>query len=331
MITFRTEVALPKVTKQLSYRQNFLMIGSCFTENIGNNLQNLCFPILTNPCGILYNPASIARCINFLVSKKQLGDSDLFPENGLWNNFSFHSRFSHADKASALAGMNNSISSAGDQLNSASHLFITFGTSWVYRDKEDGSIVGNCHKLPSGRFTRERLSVDEMVREWTELLELLFEVHPQLTIVLTVSPIRHLKDGSYENQVSKSGLFLLVDQLKSHFEADRIIYFPSFELVMDELRDYRFYASDMLHLSDVATAFVQEKFNEIFLDKESKEISSEVGKIVSALSHRPFQSQSSAYQELLSRQYDNVEKISALYPFLNLENLVIDIIQKRGL
>jgi hypothetical protein len=170
-----------------------------------------------------------------------------------------------------------------------------------------------------------------MVREWTELLELLFEVHPRLTIVLTVSPIRHLKDGSYENQVSKSGLFLLVDQLKSHFEADRIIYFPSYELVMDELRDYRFYASDMLHLSDVATAFVQGKFNEIFLDKESKEISSEVGKIVSALSHRPFQSQSSAYQELLSRQYDNVEKISALYPFLNLENLVIDIIQKRGL
>jgi hypothetical protein len=330
MITFRTEVGLPKVARQLSYRRNAMMIGSCFTENIGNFLQKNCFPISTNPCGILYNPASMAECTDFLVKEKQFTEDDLFYANGLWNNFHFHSRFSHPDKESALAAMNDSVSAAASQLRSASHLFLTFGTSWVYRDKENEAIVGNCHKLPANRFIRERLSVERMSALWTELLKRLFILNPELCVVFTVSPIRHLKDGSYENQVSKSALFLLVDQLLSHFNYGKVSYFPSYELVMDELRDYRFYASDMLHLSETATAFVQEKFNDVFLDSESKEINFAVGKLVKSLSHKPFQADSSAYHDLLSNLKAEASKIGEKYPFVDLTSLINGLIQKKG-
>ena len=331
MITFRTEVAMPKVNRQLSYQQNALMVGSCFTENIGSNLQGLCFPVLVNPCGILYNPASIAGCIDFLLSEKQVDASELFNANGLWNNFSFHSRFSSPDRESALTAMNKSLSQASRLLRSASHLFLTFGTSWVYREKESGAIVGNCHKLPADRFIRERLTIEEMTDQWIGLLNRLFAFNPGLIIVLTISPVRHLKDGSFENQVSKSSLFLLADQLLARFGTEKITYFPSYELVMDELRDYRFYASDMLHLSETATAFVQEKFNGVFLDKESREISSSVDKIVKSLMHKPFQSENSAYQDLLSHLNEEAIHLAARYPSINFEQLIIDIIQKKGL
>jgi hypothetical protein len=322
---------MPKVNRQLSYRRNALMVGSCFTENIGINLKNLYFPVSINPCGILYNPSSIAGCIEFLVNEKRVDASELFNTNGLWNNFSFHSRFSSPDKDSALTAMNQSLSQASNQLRSASHLFLTFGTSWVYREKVSGAIVGNCHKLPSHRFTRQRLTVDEMTNQWVSLLNRLFEVNPGLFIVLTISPVRHLKDGNYENQVSKSALFLLVDQLQSVFGTGKIAYFPSYELVMDELRDYRFYASDMLHLSETATGFVQDKFNGVFLDKESLEISSRIDKIVKSLMHKPSWPENSAYQELLCKLDEEANRLMAQYPCVNFEQLIIDIIQKKGL
>ncbi len=331
MITFRTEVALPKVTKKLSYRQPALMIGSCFTENIGYYLQNHYFPIQTNPCGILYNPASIAECIDFLVKEKQFDESDLFFANGLWNSFSFHSRFSHPNKEIALAKINDSITLATSKLRLVSHLFLTFGTSWVYREIQSGKIVGNCHKYPAARFKRERLTVDEMTRQWLELLNNIFEINPKLNIVFTVSPIRHLKDGSYENQVSKSGLFLLVDNLKTHFGSDRITYFPSYELVMDELRDYRFYASDMLHLSETAQIFIQEKFNAVFLDQESIEVITKINKIVKSLTHKPFHSEGSLHNDLLSNLNADALKIKKDYPSINFEVLLNDIIQKKKL
>jgi len=327
---FRTEVSLPKVASQLSYRRNALMVGSCFTENIGNHLNQHLFPVVTNPSGILYNPVSIGSCIDFLTGDNKIDESDLFQANGLWNHFSFHSRFSHPDKETALRMMNDSVSFASQKLMTASHLFITFGTSWVYRDNEDDKIVGNCHKLPAGRFTRERLSPELMNAQWTRLLNKLFKDYPELYIVFTVSPIRHMKDGSYENQVSKSALFLLIDQLRSSFKSDRMVYFPSYDLVMDELRDYRFYNSDMVHLSETAIAFVLEKFNEVFLDNESKEIHYALSKIIKSLSHKPFQAESSTYLEFLSRLKVEILRLAEDYPFVNFERLINDIIQKKS-
>lgn len=330
MIALRTEVILPKIVNKLSYRRNALMAGSCFTENIGHYLQHHCFPMMTNPCGILYNPASIADCLSFLVSDHHFEASDLFHANGLWNNFYFHSRFSDPDQATALTGMNSSLAEASAKLRSASHLFLTFGTSWIYREKEQGLVVANCHKLPASRFSRERMTVEEMSSRWISLLNQLFENNPGISIVLTISPIRHLKDGNFENQVSKSGLFLLVDRLVSFFGSEKIIYFPSYELVMDELRDYRFYATDMVHLSETAISFVQEKFNEVFLDNESKEILSRVEKIVKALSHRPFQKESRQFQDFMSRQEEDIIKLKTMYPLINFDHLKNDIIQNKG-
>jgi hypothetical protein len=331
MINVRTEVELPKAPRQLSYRQNAMMVGSCFTENIGNYLLSHHFPVQTNPCGILYNPASMANCIDFLVKGKKLDPSDLFFANGLWNSFHFHSRYSNPDKEKALAAMNGSLSSASRSMKTASHLFVTFGTSWIFREKMQNAIVGNCHKLPANDFIREKLSVEEMTGIWIPLLNMLFAIRPSLSVVLTISPIRHLKDGSFENQLSKSTLFLLVDRLLAHFGAERITYFPSYELVMDELRDYRFYASDMLHLSETATAFIQEKFNEVFFDKEGKEIIFKIGKIVKTLAHKPFQHENSAYQELLLKMEKEVEKIAADHPGIEFNDLIIDIVQKKSL
>jgi hypothetical protein len=331
MINFRTEVELPKIHRQLSYRQNALMVGSCFTDNIGNYLSSHYFPVQTNPCGILYNPASIATCIDFLVKGKQLDPSDLFFANGLWNSFHFHSRYSNYNKDKALAAMNESLSVASQNLKTASHLFVTFGTSWIFREKDQNTIVGNCHKLPANKFNREKLSVEDIAGIWIPLLNNLFAIQPNLSVVLTISPIRHLKDGSFENQLSKSTLFLLIEQLLTHFGAEKITYFPSYELVMDELRDYRFYATDMLHLSETATAFIQEKFNEVFFDKESKDIIFKVGKIVKTLAHKPFQQENSAYQELLSKMEKEVEKIAFDHPGIEINDLIIDIVQKKSL
>ena len=330
MTNFRTEVRVDKAHKPISYRQNILMIGSCFTENIGNYLQSHYFPILTNPCGILYNPASMAGCIDFLVREKQLDEADLFFANGLWNSFLFHSRFSHPDREEALAAMNLSLRTAALRLRSASHLFLTFGTSWVFRENGSNTIVGNCHKLPASTFSRERLTVGWMAELWEERLNQLFERHPEIRIVLTISPIRHLKDGSYENQVSKSSLFLLVDRLISNFGTDRITYFPAYELVMDELRDYRFYATDMLHLSELATTFVQEKFNAAFLDDESNEIRIAMEKFVKILAHKPFHAKSPAYQETLNRLEEEVKKLTASHSGVNLNDLINEINQKKG-
>jgi hypothetical protein len=330
MIALRTEVVLPKIANKLSYRRNTLMVGSCFTENIGNYLQNHCFPILTNPCGILYNPASMAECLSFLVGEHQFTGTDLFQANGLWNNFHFHSRYSDPDQKTALTEMNNSVAKASAQLRSASHLFLTFGTSWIYRDKESGEIAGNCHKLPASRFTRERLTVEDMSNLWITLINNVLAINSNISIILTVSPIRHLKDGNFENQVSKSALFLLVEKIVTVFGSDKIIYFPSYELVMDELRDYRFYATDMVHLSETAIYFVQEKFNEIFLDNESKEILLKIEKIVKALSHRPFQKDGQLFRDFLQRQTDEILKLEILYPFINFGHLKNDIIQNKG-
>jgi len=330
-MTFRTEIGLPKVGKQLNYRDKSLMIGSCFTENMGNYLQKHYFPVLTNPCGILYNPASMATCIEMLLTGKRITENELFFANELWNNFHFHSRFSNPDKETALASMNDSLEAASKQLRLASHLFLTFGTSWVFVEKMNNTIVGNCHKLPADRFTRRRLTVDEMAAQWIGIIDKLLVINPGISVILTISPIRHTKDGSYENQISKSGLFLLVDRLLGHFGPKNLTYFPSFELVMDELRDYRFYAADMLHLSETATAFVQEKFNGVFLDSESKEINFALDKIIKSLDHKPFHANNPVYQDMLSRLLEEVKKIVSKYPEIDLNDLIINIVQKKEL
>jgi hypothetical protein len=244
MIKLKTEVILPDIPVKIGYRAPSLMMGSCFTESIGLHLRERLFPVEVNPFGILYNPASIANSLEILMAERFFEAKDLFFANGLWNSFYHHSRFSNPDRQACLNEINSKIEEASRILRGSNLLFCTFGTSWVFEEISSGRIVSNCHKLPAATFSRYRLSPSGILKLWEKLIPGLWQVNPDLKIVFTVSPIRHLKDGLHENNLSKAVLLLAIDELQKQFGKERIFYFPSYEILLDELRDYRFYAPD---------------------------------------------------------------------------------------
>ena len=321
MIKFRTEVELPKIAKKLGYRHQSMMIGSCFAENIGTYLQELCFPIMVNPFGILYNPVSIANSLELLISGKIFTEQDLFYSSGKYNSFSHHSRFSGSDPADTLAHINKQAAEAAGILKNCHHLFITFGTSWVFEHKTNGVVVSNCHKLPAATFNRYRLSVSQITETWFPLIDKMISLNPDLHLVFTVSPIRHLKDGAHENQLSKSTLLLATDELKCKYGSDVISYFPSYELLLDELRDYRFYASDMTHPSEVAIDFIREKFVSAILDNEAITVSSELEKILPALKHKSLNNNDKNYISFIENQIEKTDQLQIKYPYIDLKKV----------
>ena len=329
MIKFRTEVELPGFKKKMSYRYKSLMIGSCFAENIGNYLQERCLPVIVNPFGILYNPLSIANCLELLLSRKIFTDQDLFFSNGLYNSFSHHSRYSGSDSAKVLEQINSEATKAQDILNNATHLFITFGTSWVFQHKQTGKVVSNCHKLPSATFSHTRLSVNQITEIWIPVIEQLRIINPKIQLVFTVSPIRHLKDGAHENQLSKSTLLLAIEALILNYGNKLITYFPSYEIILDELRDYRYYATDMTHLSDLAMDFIREKFVETIVDSESQLIINEVDKFIQALNHRPFNPRETSYISFIDTQLGKIDQLLIKYPFIDLKTIIRKFHEKK--
>ena len=321
MIKFRTEVELPELSKKLSYRHQSMMVGSCFAESIGFWLEDHSFPVMINPFGILYNPISIANCLEMLISRKVFTGKDLFFANGMYNSFTHHSRFSDGDREKTLEQMNSLANVASGALKDSSHLFITFGTSWVFQHKINGEIVSNCHKLSAATFNRYRLTVEQITGRWIPLLVQLRQMNPNLHLVFTVSPIRHLKDGAHENQLSKSTLLLGIEALRTHFGNDLISYFPSYELLLDELRDYRFYAPDMTHLSDVAIDFIREKFMTGIIDQEARNIVNDVDKILLALNHRPRNSDDAGYITFIGQQLEKLDQLKMKYPFADFSRM----------
>ena len=301
----------------MGYHTHSLMIGSCFAENIGIWLQERCLPIMVNPFGILYNPFSIANCMEHLMTRKTFTEEDLFFSNGLYNSFSHHSRFSGSDKVKVLEHINSQASEAYSHLTGASHLFITFGTSWVFEHKESGKVVSNCHKLPAASFSHKRISVDQIIEIWIPVIEQLKVINPKLHLVFTVSPIRHLKDGAHENQLSKSTLLIAIDSLISRYGNGLITYFPSYEILLDELRDYRFYASDLTHPSELAVDFIREKFMSAILDNEDQNIINEVDKILQALKHKPINPLDAVYTSFIESQKIKLDLLQKRYPLID--------------
>jgi hypothetical protein len=330
MIKFRTEVDLPDFKAKMGYRHPSMMIGSCFAENIGNYLQELCFPILVNPFGILYNPVSIANSLGLLIEGKRFTEQDLFFSDGLYHSFFHHGRFSGPDPVNVLKNINLQATEASDTLKNCHHLFITFGTSWVFQHKISGTIVSNCHKLPAATFERFRLSIAQITEIWIPLIGQLRKLNPKLELVFTVSPIRHFKDGAHDNQLSKSTLLMATEELISLFGNDLISYFPSYELVLDELRDYRFFATDMTHLSDVAVDFVREKFSGTILDQEAKNISAEFEKILLSLKHRPINVNDNGYVLFIDKQIEKTLQLQNKYPFVDVKKLLVKFFEKRA-
>ena len=330
MIKLITEVDLPKFKKKMGYRHQSMMIGSCFAENIGIYLQELCFPIMVNPFGILYNPISIANSLELLITGKKFSEQDLFFANGLYNSFSHHSRFSGSDPFNTLDRINTKAAEASDILKNSHHLFITFGTSWVFKDKTSGTVVSNCHKLPGATFDRYRLSIAQITEIWIPLIDEIRRMNPNLHLVFTVSPIRHLKDGAHENQLSKSTLLLAIEALISRHGDELISYFPSYELVLDELRDYRFYAADMNHPSEVAIDFIREKFIAAILDNEAIAVSAELEKILPALRHKTLNNNDKGYISFIENQIVKIHQLQSKYPFVDLKMVIKKFCEKRA-
>jgi hypothetical protein len=315
---FFTEIEVPESPLKIDYSTGIMMMGSCFAENIGGKLQQLKFDIDLNPFGILYNPVSIANSLEFLVGKRLFSPSDLFFSNGTWSSVFHHGRFSDSDPGKALDEINSRIIAGSENLKKAKFLFLTFGTAWVYEYIKTGQVVSNCHKIPAGQFNRYRLDVSDITETYLKLLGKIKIVNPGLNIVFTVSPIRHWKDGAVGNQVSKSTLILAISKIIERLKDPRYSYFPSYEIVMDELRDYRFYAEDMLHISDTAINFIWNRFVKTFIEPQAKNISDEVAKIIDATNHRPFNSETGEYAKFIKKCLDNVKKLLTMYPFLDL-------------
>ena len=258
---FVTSVDIVPSIKKISYSDNILLLGSCFADNIGTKFGEYYFPTTVNPFGILYNPASIASALHTAQSPHHL--TPIIHHNGLWHSFSHHGSFSCASKEQLLNACEQSRAQLREALQHATTVIITFGTAWVY--EYEGQVIANCHKIPANLFVRRRLTVDEIVSIWQPVLASMPDKH----WIFTVSPIRHIKDGLHDNQLSKAVLLQSIEQL-SQLSIAHCSYFPSYEIMLDELRDYRFYADDMLHPSPVAVEYIWQRFVDTYMTADTQ-------------------------------------------------------------
>ncbi|MCZ4695616.1 GSCFA domain protein [Ancylomarina euxinus] len=317
---FRTKVNIPRSEFDFGYQKNAVMMGSCFVENIGAQLKSYKYQVDVNPFGVIYNPVSVCSSLRLLMEEKEFLEDDLNFHNDLWFSFYHHSKFSNSDLSLCLSDINDSIKKSSQELKEADFLFITFGTAWVYELLSSGKIVSNCHKLPAKDFNRYRLDVDEIVSIYKDLLVELLVFNPKIKVVFTVSPIRHWKDGANGNQLSKATLLLAVEQLSELF--DQVSYFPSYEIVMDELRDYRFYTDDMLHISNSAIKYIWQRFLETYLSEESKQIQKQVEKFILAANHRPFNVTSESHQTFIKSSLAKLHGFLRVNPTINMDEVI---------
>ena len=307
---FRTFVACEPSVYQMDYDSSILSVGSCFTENIGQKLDYFRFRTEVNPCGIVYNPLSAANVLKMLAERRRFTEEDLWENQGKWVSLYHHGRFSSEKKEDCLHSINTHLERAADFLKKTDFLLITFGTAWVYRHRKSGIIVSNCHRFPGSDFERFRLSVEEIVKVYQALLAELREKNPRLKVIFTVSPIRHWKDGAHANQTSKAVLLLLVEELCRTIP--QTYYFPAYEILMDELRDYRFYADDMLHPSTLAIEYIWEKFRDTWISPRIYDLMLRVDKLNKGLAHRPFSATSADYLNFKKRLAEEIQVLKKI-------------------
>lgn len=315
---FFTPVGLPSGLPPLVQADNLLLMGSCFATNMGSLLVDAKFHPDINPFGVLYNPLSISAALREVVAGKAYKEEDLFFFRECWHSPMHHGDFSSPSMEETLQRINARLLAAHECIHQLDCLMLTFGTSWVYEQKITGHVVANCHKQPESVFIRRRLSVQEIVSDYISLFSGLIARNPKLKVILTVSPIRHIRDGMHANQLSKATLLLAIDQLQASFP-EHVSYFPAYELLLDELRDYRFYADDMLHPSPVAIRYLWERFSEAFFSDETKKIMEECESIRKAQAHRPFHPGSEEHKRFLGQIVLKIERLNQKYPYLEFE------------
>ncbi|MBI3717369.1 MAG: GSCFA domain-containing protein [Sphingobacteriales bacterium] len=325
---FRLELDIKKSTTLINYRDKIMLCGSCFTENIGSKLDYHKFKTLQNPNGILFNPISIAKSVTSYIENKQYNEDELFYFNDIWQSWEHHSRFSSVNKNESLQMINDSQKAAHQFLKEANWLMLTLGSAFVYELTSPltplleergvrGEVVANCHKVPTDKFNKRLLGVEEVMSVLDNLMHRLFLFNPKLKIIFTISPVRHLRDGFVENNRSKSTLIQAVHQLVDKF--DKLFYFPAYELVIDDLRDYRFYAEDMVHPNYAATNYVWEKFVDAMMDEETISLMDKVNEIQRARNHKPFNPTSDQHKKFLQSYLHKTTELQQKYPQLDLQ------------
>ncbi len=317
---FRTTVSVDPFEQKISYNSKILFLGSCFATNMGNRMGNLLFPSLINPFGVLYNPFSISQSLNILMANNLFSEEQLFNQGGLWGSFYHHSSFSSPSKEECLTNINQSLATGREFLKDIDFLVITLGTSWTYQYRKTRTVVANCHKFPAKDFDRIPMTEDEIMQMLAVAIIKLREKNPKLKVIFTISPIRHWKDGAMNNMVSKATLIMAAQ--KMCLSLHDCYYFPAFEIMMDDLRDYRFYAEDMIHPSSVAVDYIFEKFVGAAIDPETAKLIPEVERLIKAANHRPFNPDTPEHLQFKKTQLHKTIDLQKRFPLLNLSVLL---------
>ncbi|HLP65589.1 GSCFA domain-containing protein [Flavobacterium sp.] len=316
-MNFTTTVPLQKSNFPINYNSKIVSLGSCFAENMAEKFEYFKFHSDVNPFGIIFNPVSIEKLIHRAVHKIEFTEDDVFFHNELWHCFEVHSDLNDFSNELLLTHLNRLLHQFRIQLEEASHIIITLGTSWVYRNKISNQIVANCHKVPQSQFGKELLSIETIQQSIQNSVELIQSINSNCAFVFTISPVRHIKDGFVENQRSKSHLITALQSLLSAFCLLRSEYFPSYEIMMDELRDYRFYANDMLHPSPSAIDYIWIKFFEHHISETEFALMNQVCEIQRSLKHRPFNPNSESHQKFLSNLNQKIQKLQEQLPHIH--------------
>ncbi|WP_036380068.1 GSCFA domain-containing protein [Muricauda sp. MAR_2010_75] len=313
----QTTVPLEKADDPIDYHSNLLLMGSCFVENMGGKLDYFKFQQLQNSFGILFHPLAIENLVQRSLEDSQYKEAEVFERDGIWYCFDAHSEVRANSQEALLQNLNQQLHETRLRLQNATHIIITLGTAWVYWHKTTNKIVANCHKVPQKEFSKELLPIDNIAVSLENVVKMVGNVNPDAQLIFTVSPVRHLKDGFVENQQSKAHLISALHKVLSPRARSRgLYYFPAYEIMMDELRDYRFYGKDLVHPNELAVEYIWEKFKSVWIDADCFPVMDEVDSIQKGLLHRPFNPDSEAHQKFETSLRSKITYLQERYPFM---------------
>lgn len=307
-----TEFEIPKSPFPISHQSKILSMGSCFAQSMGTRMNIHKFNISINPFGTIFHPLALHNLLDMALEKRAINENQILEREGMYFHFSAHSDLVGTSQKELIEKFNQKIETTSSYLKSGSHLILTFGTAWIYEHQDFGP-VANCHKQPQGIFKKRLSDLEEMKRAFLEFFKKLTVANPGLKIILTVSPVRHIKDGIPENQLSKSMLRVLCHQLEEEF--DSIAYFPSYEIMMDELRDYRFYKEDRIHPTEEAENHIWKKWMKTYFSSETQQKVNAIAKIQQELAHRPLNPNSESHRKFLQNLLGKLERLDSEFDF----------------
>lgn len=309
----QTNISVNKASPQIDYQSRILLLGSCFAENIGGKLAHFKIQHLQNPLGILFQPKAIEKMVLSAVNKESLMEKDVFFHNERWQSFDAHSDLSHTNKDQCLSALNKGLLQTHDYIRDATHIILTLGTAWTYRYLKTDRLVANCHKLPQKEFSKELLSGKEIIESLENTLNGIRTLNPKAAVLFTISPVRHLKDGFVENQRSKAHL---IGAVHHSLKADKVFYFPAYEIMMDELRDYRFYKEDMVHPNELAINYIWEHFRLCWISEDALKTMDKVDEVQKGLRHIPFNPVSEQHQKFVKLLEQKIAYLENTYPHM---------------